>query len=1181
MRLDLQTHDVALPVNGERNTVSLDVESRLMHNYRVAAPVHAGSDIAAVTNAEGEIEIFTLGADSTIWHFRPDTSSASGYRGVSTDVQATTFAAGRDSAGEVTLFVGSLQEFYVLTEDRETGNWRTPRRIPYPAPAHANRIERIIVDEIDGQLHVGMLVRFSSAERDLFQLVFSVWNPMHPEFQRASGMVVDSVNCCWLGVDAAGASFACVDHSIVEYKIGSQEIFHTPTRASFTSLSVSATNSPSAAPRIFAVLEFDGKVSEFVPGASGQPGTWSQLRAKRTFHQVLAMSDTQGSTHVFAVSDDSNLFHWQPDTHSPEGFGDGTLIGPGSALVAAPIGRTDSLDLFVVGSAQSTLGHLYRESVSTDWVRVSVEVPEGGELEEYASYTSDVAVHDLRGALLTNTPVTLSVSEETRLSVNGAVHTVTPSRPVRTSTNAAGLLSIVQQAGSLAVPAIGIKVTNYMPVDDTLTIDQSAGVQRRLADVTGPELMEAKVADGGHLLPEEHRTPGTTAGLATALTRCMSLREGVLPRTRPLPGRMRSNEGVGLIRDGAVSDLQALVPPLGYTPWRLTFAPGRVVFEDLDQDSAERLLRARTETHPAVTGWFDWVDDIGDFVAGVVDGFIEVVETVVATVADAVEAAITCVIEGVTYVYHAVVHTIETAFDLAETAFAAVKVSFDKLFGWLGFLFEWDDILRTHKAMVYTVDQFLGFLSGAAQGAQRVVDRGMADLQNHVDEVFDDAVTHIAGDSSVGTYEESNRPVAPEIAAATANTVVFNAVLDNASGSIATSLGAPRLGADGLGAIDDLMAQLGGFATTTQESEAFTLAQGWFETLGSDIDEVFDALLSALLRVSQGVVKAMLSGAQVLVDALFGLARTLVEAVRDALETHWDIPLVSPLYRRLTGGSELTTLDLIALVNAVPTTIAYKLLHEQAPFPDDAALEAYKASFDTAAMLRASGLVDGAGVGAGETADFSLVLPQAARRLLRVGSGICVIFGQGFSGVLDLKMPYTPSVLSKAVFGLEVLGTVQSLPWFYADDAPGCTTPQGRGCVHWIYSSLGVLLDAAYVFRTGTLPAGAGDSGVVVKFGYGLGHLATAITASIGQSGAIVAGKILPVIPELAKPLRLTKVISATKGISLPVLAGIDVVCGVSAGLILATSPVAVERPVARKSANRPPLWSSEQEGSL
>jgi len=67
-----------------------------------------------------------------------------------------------------------------------------------------------------------------------------------------------------------------------------------------------------------------------------------------------------------------------------------------------------------------------------------------------------------------------------------------------------------------------------------------------------------------------------------------------------------------------------------------------------------------------------------------------------------------------------------------EVFFAQVTIFFDKLFQWLGFIFNWGDILRSHQAIAYTANQYLGFLPLAVSGIQKTFDGAIANIQTQI-----------------------------------------------------------------------------------------------------------------------------------------------------------------------------------------------------------------------------------------------------------------------------------------------------------------------------------------------------------------------------------------------------------------------------------------------------------------
>jgi hypothetical protein len=1132
---------------------TLDVETRLMQNYRVDAPVSAGATVEAVCNGEGAVELFTLGTDGTIWNFYPDSTSQSGYSGVSTGLQASTFGVGRGSDGRVVLFAAyRLQLSFVVEEPGASSRWSTPKTLAYEQPQEASMIARILVSEIAGQLYVGALVEFSSLGEVLYQLVYCVWHGAETPFV-STKMSVSSTNCAWLGSTAATAAFACADIVIVSLSIESGEIGRYPMAATFETVSVDCANDGAGNTQLLAVLA-DGNAYRLIGGAKQQPYSWQQISTGMNFRQIAADTDAAGRVHAFAVSGGNALYHWQPNAGSPTGFDDATAIAAAVARISLAADDNGEIDVFAVGTAQSMLTHVFQEQASSNWTAETVEVPASGKVEEYVSYTSDVQVSDAAGALLANAPVTISATQRTRIAVNGQVYFVGPGHPLNTSTNGAGLLSIARETGSLATPALGVNITGQMPPGQTLTIEQSKVAQTRLAATTGPELMTASVASGGYLLEDSYRTQQTTDSLASALQACMSVTGATRAQAQPLAGRRRSNLGVGVLHTGELDGLHRLSVPAGQH-WRLAFDENGLLYEALAPDRATALIAERRAGAASVLGLFDWLDDIGDFVAGVVDGAIEIVETIVTTVGDAVKAVITCVINGVEYLYEAIVETVEAAFDLVELVFAHVKVAFEKVFEWLGFLFAWGDMVRTHEALAYTIGEFLTFLVGAAAGTQKIVDDGIATLKSELQKLFDEAVTKIAGQSSLGGYERANEKSSPELSAAAANNPFYTGFIDGVHGARSLVAALPD---EHRAELEPLMAQLLAYAQSTEGTSAFGEALTYVENLGGSPEEIFQQLLSALLRLAEGVLDAILAGAQAVIDALLAAVQAIIAALRAVLTEPWEIPLISSLYSWITDGSELTTLDLTAMIAAIPTTIFYKVLYDEAPFPDAASVTAFKASFNAQAMLKAAGLPSGEQAAGELSEEGGIVLSPQMQRLLLVGGGVTTMFYGGCSAVADAwPPPASPRALSKVILLLEAAELAFTFPWFYSNTAPVCTEAEGRQAILWLYCTTGAMVNGYFVYQEGTVSEVSSDKGVIVAFIWGLGYTAAAIAASVGQeSGLTIASNILPVVPMLAVPLRHTKVIAATDGISLPVLGAIDAAFYVATGVITAVSPV-------------------------
>ena len=665
----------------------------------------------------------------------------------------------------------------------------------------------------------------------------------------------------------------------------------------------------------------------------------------------------------------------------------------------------------------------------------------------------------------------------------------------------------------------------------TLCVDPCQPVQQKLTGIKGDDLMNATVADGSSLIPDQYRTPGNTSSLADSIKRCTDLAARVpVPECQVQRAGLAARGSLGAPH-ASLTGLRRLAPALDYTPWRLSFAGTDITFEDLGPAHADRLMRQVIRKYPAAPKHRTWTDDLGDFLAGVRDGFIAVAEVVMKPVQNGAKALVTCVIDGAAYVFRAALRTLGAVLDMIETIFAKVQVLFAKLFEWIGFLFNWGDIIRTHKAITYIADQFLTFLGDAADGLKNLADTTINDMKSQLGDAFQKARNQFGTSTSVGSYLTSGSSVAPvssDLQAARSNTVVINALTENADrATIAQPPTQSQL--SGMGK------QTRGLAKLVQGNENFAGIKDWFTQLGASTDNMFTSVLDELLQLVEKLVEAILDGVKEAVDALLGQVKTLVADLRQTLDAAWNIPLLSPLYEKISGGAELTTLDLIALVAAVPVTISYKVMEGRAPFPDDASLAAFTESFTASSMLQASGL---APVTTSVLSDLSIKQSAENQKFLLDTSGTLlfingVVCAFGDSGLDGGGVKIVLSIVADAL-QLGALGT--SLPWFFSD------RPATWVIAHWGWTFVAVGFDCVMTVIGGVRPEWQGTVLILIAASLGCLLLFTGIMAS--TEPAEYFGNLGWVIPEICKFLRIKPIAKEYGGVALKVLAVIDVVGG-------------------------------------
>lgn len=1131
--------DPAIPEAGSSG-ISIVPESRFMQNYRIASAVHGGSCTSAIVNGQGNVELFTSGTDTLIWNFYADPGSDTGTVSTSTGVAGEILATGLTPGGDIVLFAAQGTNLTYAVEQRSgSKRWGQVKLMDVPLPSRAIRIARIYTAQIAGALYIGVMVETKDGT---YSFSYGIWGGSAPTALNRTGLTLQSLNGTWTGSSADTAAFSLFDNIILRYHVATGQVEKPAIAATFHSIDVGAANDAAGNTQVLAVLA-DGNAYQLL-GGDGRPYSWGQLTTGASFKQ-LALLPSQPALDALFLGDDNRLYHTCQVLQSPGSWQTPLPIHSDTQSFAATL-DDGNIELFAIGAQQNTVTQLTRGSASGNWEVAPLELVNSGAIEDFSSYTTDVALYDAVGAPLGSTAVQVWAEDACRLAINGGVYYVTPARPARLQTNAAGTLSISQQTSSLAAPAVMINVTGQMSPGESIVIRQNAQVQDTLEATDGKALMAATLADGSPLLTGQYHEQTTADSVAQAVSRCMTMTDtayqGATPGTTFLNSR-RPRPGVSLHTASRLPPGALLRNQLPEQHWQLSVRDGRLLFRDISADEARgTLMYLRSST--GANGFFDWIKDIGDFIAGVAEGIIKVVDYVVTTVVEGIQAAFHFIVDGVTYLFETIVDTVEKAFDLAESVFAAVKVFFQQLYEWLGFLFNWGDILRTRDALAYTINTGLDFLSGAVGGIQKKIDGGIDTLQRQLQQWFDQAKRDIAGPYSLGGYEQANTPDDPNTSQSVANNIVFSGLVNNAGAATCTMDLAQEIRSND--SFTDFFNQLTQLVDFTESTEAFSEALDYISNLGTSPDQIFRQLLAALMSVVEGVIQAIISGVQVVIDALFLLVQALVQTIKGVLNAEWNIPFVSQLYSLISGGKPLTTLDLISLILAVPGTILYKILQNAAPFPDDASVARYKASFNAQTLLAATGL---GGTKAkllkADANGWTGLLPREFALVTGVLGSVAYFFYGSLTALTDALPPdqAPPAVIGYTAFLLELGAQICCCPWFLSAGTPACDNADGAGRTLWIYMWVGIGLDLFFLGQWKRMPENKDDIGVAATFIYGLGHVGLSIPASLGQSGTVVAMNVMPSIPEVCKLLRLTKVATATKGISLLVQSGIDFIC--------------------------------------
>ncbi|MFL5806352.1 MAG: hypothetical protein ACJ8CR_32055, partial [Roseiflexaceae bacterium] len=147
----------------------------------------------------------------------------------------------------------------------------------------------------------------------------------------------------------------------------------------------------------------------------------------------------------------------------------------------------------------------------------------------------------------------------------------------------------------------------------------------------------------------------------------------------------------------------------------------------------------------------------------------------------------------------------------------------------------------------------------------------------------------------------------------------------------------------------------------------------------------------------------------------------LTEGVMDGLNATIDIPVISWLYKEVTGD-DLSLLDLTCLVAAIPITIGYKLIANAAPFPDNATTTALINAPDFASIQKICNPAQTLTAKVAGTATLAASIPTPENNILVLTGGVASSVGALLLCIFSpLKQKFPETKVFPIINGLSYL----------------------------------------------------------------------------------------------------------------------------------------------------------------
>jgi hypothetical protein len=611
---------------------------------------------------------------------------------------------------------------------------------------------------------------------------------------------------------------------------------------------------------------------------------------------VTESSSEAGLITIWAIDDNNNLVYACGDKSAPSEPWTGPFIFKQNVAQIAPIqNHTKETSEVIVVGLNGKMSYLWQDPISTLWQESNISLYTTSELIDFTCYTTEANFSTADG-----TPIQgdfkLTSSTWAYATINGEAHILTPSNLTTVSTGPDGQLTIIMKVESISVPNFNISSDD---LSSAVHLVPFGSIAQKLKSIkSGSDLQNAKdQITGKPIFTGTPKIPYDAA--AKAIQKLTSLHT-----SSTLSGGKVSTAAVESHADYGNS-----INVLAHTgTWGLKL-------------NADGTMAYVEGPHAEAAGIFsDIFADAGDALRWLEHSAEEVEHFVVKAVDDTVHFIIKIGNDVVNFV----VKTAEQIYAAVSFVLKKIGALIEDIIKWIGFLFEWEDILETKdvfsaytlKGLEFavselvsaetTVTNFFDGLKGELQKSLQLqpgMPKGSIKGTVHKQQSANTSMKTPGGHFS--SYHTKNSGMLS--GAVTDVEDVAQEILDWIKGTLTSEIDSVE---------DDLKAGVKQILNLFHSGD-FTL-ENFFKIL---LETVVDLVLDTLKNICVSALK---------------LGEIIVGIIKKALTANIDIPFLSSFYKSITGH-QLTLLDGMSLLLAIPTTIVYKIGVDKAPFASGSA----------------------------------------------------------------------------------------------------------------------------------------------------------------------------------------------------------------------------------------------------
>jgi len=647
--------------------------------------------------------------------------------------------------------------------------------------------------------------------------------------------------------------------------------------------------------------------------------------------KVSLSKNVSGQILIYAM-DSENNFLWllrqnNNDPNNPT-FGDWIKLGDPVLSFTAPEQTEAAAELFIVFSdpddQQIKIKHLKQDAETTIWhTDILATSTTKSDPEEHKVYALELTTVDKNGRPVAEVALAISTNRKSIIYANGFAYHTSAQQKAVCITDSRGTVTIKTKAVSLSAPEIRVHCGEFMKDNEIRSFRSDTHAHERLAGKDPDfEVSEAALQNKAKIIPA--KVDDKKQKLAKQLPDALKHIGNAMLKKNQQPSNTKLN---------FTADEQG--------GFEFDFTnPDAPVINVLN--SSEALAKIAEFKQHELEGFFSHL--FGDIVHAC-KHFVHDIEKIAVVV---VEDAIHLAIHAFNDIKHIVVKSmdelgamLESLLHKVEHLFKLALNAIKELIHWLAALFNWDDILRTKEVYKYYINAMLTGLEGEL-GKQAVtsIKDNFDKIKSIVNNSFNQAESFFEGKNlNSMTTDDTKKKKTDMDNLSQRHSVRSNYILHHkqaASDTVSLTNASLMSAEKKSDALNDLMNFIEKNIKDDQYKKSLKKIETWFSNIKDPENFLEDALLSFIEAIKDLVIFS-LDIMEELLEIFLKLIAEMIKLLQELINKKIEHPhFLCWLYKKISGGDDLTLLDLTSLILALPTTILYKVSHHnQAPVTKD------------------------------------------------------------------------------------------------------------------------------------------------------------------------------------------------------------------------------------------------------